>query len=128
MKNPFLEYIMKDKKEDIFHSSAYGKAQSGNMIGATSSEPFSVRLNTEKNRQIIKNYANSSLISSIAKNTQQAKSFTKDTSRSDSPLNERDKTLLEARTKYRAEARAKYSTKMQYRAEARAKNTAPRKK
>ncbi len=37
-KNPFLKYVMKDKKEDVFHSSAYAKAQSGDSIGAASAQ------------------------------------------------------------------------------------------
>ena len=56
MKNPFLKYVMKEKKENIFHSSAYGKAQNAGAIGAASVEGFEARMRIEKNRQIVHGY------------------------------------------------------------------------
>ena len=55
---------MKDSKEDVFHSSAYAKAQSGATLGAASSESYQVRVNINQNRQNIKGYKNSELMMS----------------------------------------------------------------
>ena len=52
MKNPFIKYVMKDEKEDIFHSSAYGKAQNGGAMGVTSAQSFSERMKIEKNGRL----------------------------------------------------------------------------
>lgn len=75
-KNPFLKYIMKDKKEDIFHSSAYAKAQSGGNIGAASSESYNVRVNIGQNRTKIKGYGDSELMMGSRENGPRAKTYT----------------------------------------------------
>lgn len=75
MDNPFLKYIMKDEKEDIFHSSAYGKSQSGENFGTTSSESFTARRTTDQNRQFVKGYGDSR-ISNTSVNMQHAKTYT----------------------------------------------------
>lgn len=62
MKNPFMKYIAKEKKENIFHSSAYGKAQSAGALGTTSAESFEERMKVEKNRQIIQGYNDSRIV------------------------------------------------------------------
>ena len=59
MKNPFIKYVVKEKKEDIFHSSAYGKAQNGGIIGVASAQSFSERMKIEKNRRIVQAYNDS---------------------------------------------------------------------
>ena len=64
-KNPFLKYVMKDNKEDIFHSSAYAKAQNGGGIGAASSESYQVRVKINENRQNIKGYGDSEIMSGL---------------------------------------------------------------
>lgn len=56
---------MKDKKEDVFHSSAYAKAQNGASIGVASSESYQVRVNINQNRQNIKGYKDSELMNGI---------------------------------------------------------------
>ena len=61
-KNPFLKYLIKDKKEDVFHSSAYAKAQSGASIGAASTESYQVRVNVSQNRQRVRGYSNSDIM------------------------------------------------------------------
>lgn len=63
MKNPFLKYIMKEKKEDIFHSSAYGKVQSADAMGTASVETFDERMKVERNRQIVRGYNDSRIAS-----------------------------------------------------------------
>ena len=59
MKDSFVNFLIREKKRDIFHSSGYGKAQSGDKIGTTSSESFNERLKVDKNRQLIKRYNDS---------------------------------------------------------------------
>ena len=75
-KNPFLKYVMKDKKEDVFHSSAYAKAQSGASIGASSSESYQVRVNINQNRQAVRGYGDSELMTGVKKNGPKAKTYT----------------------------------------------------
>ena len=60
-KNPFTQFLIKGKKQDFFHSSAYGKAQSGNVIGVASTESFSQRQKIEHNRQNIRRYKDSKI-------------------------------------------------------------------
>ena len=63
MTNPFLKYVSHEKKEDIFHSSAYGKAQNGSNMGAASSESFADRRKMERNRQVIRGYNDARVVS-----------------------------------------------------------------
>ena len=74
-KNPFLKYVIKDNKEDFFHSSAYGKAQSGANMGAASTESYQVRVNIDRNRQNVKGYKDSELMTDIKDNTPKAKTY-----------------------------------------------------
>lgn len=60
--NPFLKYVMKDKKEDIFHSSAYGKAQNAGGMGTASSVSFSQRMNIDRNRKTVRGYRDSRIV------------------------------------------------------------------
>ena len=64
-KNPFLKYIMKDKREDIFHSSAYAREQSGSNIGAASTESYAVRVNMARHRQTVGGYRDSRLMTGM---------------------------------------------------------------
>lgn len=75
MKNPFLKYMMKEKKENIFHSSAYGKAQNAEAIGTTSVESFEARMRMEKNRQIVHGYNDSRIANSMYSNGPRAKKY-----------------------------------------------------
>ncbi len=72
--NPLLKYVMKDKKEDIFHSSAYGKMQGASM-GATSAQSFNKRREIDKNRQNIGGYTSSGIANNAIKNGPKAKSM-----------------------------------------------------
>ena len=76
MNNPFLKYVMKDEKEDIFHSSAYGKAQNGQGIGTASVETFTHRNAINNNRQHVKSYGDSEIINSTKMNAPHAKTYT----------------------------------------------------
>ena len=59
MKDLLPKYFMKEKKEDIFHSSEYGKAQSGEAMGVMSTKSFDERMKVEQNRQVIRSYNDS---------------------------------------------------------------------
>ena len=50
---------MKDKKENIFHSSTYASAQSGGGMGATSTMSFEQRRKIDRNRSLVKRYSDS---------------------------------------------------------------------
>lgn len=57
-----LKYAMKDdKKEEIFHSSGYARAQAGANFGAAGGggETFSARKNIDADRKYIQGYKNS---------------------------------------------------------------------
>ena len=75
MNNPFIKYVMKERKEDIFHSSAYGKAQNGEAIGAASTEGFNDRMKIDRNRQIVKGYNDSRVVNGAYANGPKAKKY-----------------------------------------------------
>lgn len=75
-KNPFLKYVMKDEKEDVFHSSAYAKAQSGAAMGATSSESYQVRVNVSQHRTRVRGYGESGIMTGARMNGPHAKTYT----------------------------------------------------
>ena len=58
-KPPIVNRIIDDERAGIFHSSAYGRAQSGDTMGAASTESFSARQKVERNRKTIRNYRDS---------------------------------------------------------------------
>lgn len=60
--NPFLKRLMKAKKEDVIHSSAYASAQNQCGMGAASTISFEERMKIEQNRQKIKGYGTSSVV------------------------------------------------------------------
>ncbi len=62
MTSLFSKYIIKDKKEDVFHSSAYSKAQNGGNMGSASAQSFAARQAIEQNRQHIGGYHQSSIM------------------------------------------------------------------
>ncbi len=76
MKNPFLKYVMKEKKEDIFHSSAYGRAQSGAGMGSASMQSFRERQAVQANRQNIGGYNRSGIVGNATQNAPRPKTFT----------------------------------------------------
>lgn len=74
-KNPFLKYLIKDEKQDVFHSSGYAKVQSGNTIGAASTESYQVRVNVNQNRTRIRGYNDSRIVTGARMNAPKAKTF-----------------------------------------------------
>lgn len=75
-KNPFLKYVMKDKKEDVFHSSAYAKVQNGEGIGAASTLGYSARVAIDRNRTTVRGYDESGIMTGAKKNGPHAKVYT----------------------------------------------------
>lgn len=77
MNNPFLKYMMrKEKKADIFHSSAFGKAQSGGVMGSASVGSFSDRMKMDRNRTVVRRYDDSKLVAGSKDNGSRAKKYT----------------------------------------------------
>jgi hypothetical protein len=66
---------MREKSEDILHSSAYAKAQNSGNMGATSVESFKARMMMEQNRKNIRGYGNSRIANSAIGNAPRAKTF-----------------------------------------------------
>lgn len=56
---PIVKRLIRDEKSEFFHSSAYGRAQSGGTIGAASTESFDQRRKIDENRQNIRKYDDS---------------------------------------------------------------------
>jgi len=75
-KNPFLKYVMKDKKEDVFHSSAYAKAQNGASFGAASTESYKVRVNINQNRTMVGDYSKSKIGARTVNRAPKAQTYT----------------------------------------------------
>ncbi len=75
-KNPFLKYLMKDKKEDVFHSSAHAKAQSGANFGAASTESYRVRVNISQNRTMVGDYSRSKIGAGTVNRAPKAQTYT----------------------------------------------------
>ena len=76
MNNPFLKYVMKDKKDDVFHSSAYGRVQNGASMGAASSRSFAERREAQKNRKVVGGFEKSGIMGQAAMSGPRAKTVT----------------------------------------------------
>ena len=62
MRNPLLKFVMHEKKTDVVHTSAFGRAQNGRGMGATSAQSFSERMKVEKNRKRVRGYNDSRVV------------------------------------------------------------------
>ena len=76
-KNPFLKYLIKEKKEDVLHTSAYAKVQNGTGFGASSSQSFEDRQKIEANRQIVRGYNDSKLMQQARVSAPRATTYVK---------------------------------------------------
>ena len=75
--NPFVKRLMKDdKKEDIFHSSMYGRAQSGEGLGVASTTGYQARRTLDSNRQMVRGYGDSEIANGAKSNRPRAKVYT----------------------------------------------------
>ncbi|MBR0479895.1 hypothetical protein IJJ49_01325 [Candidatus Saccharibacteria bacterium] len=81
MDSAFLKYLAKEKKGEIFHSSAAGRAQNAEGIGTTSSSTFAERQAVEKNRQVIRGYNDSRVVSQAYSSAPRAKKYVPPTER-----------------------------------------------
>lgn len=61
--------MMKDKKEDVVHSSGYAEAQNRGNIGAASAESFAKRRAMEANRTVVRGYGDSKVVHESYGNT-----------------------------------------------------------
>ena len=76
-KNPFMKYVMKDKgKEDILHSSAMGRAQSGAGMGVASTESFATRRAVDESRRMVRGYGDSGVMNGARIQGPKAKPYT----------------------------------------------------
>ena len=73
-KNPLLKYMMKDKKEDVIHSSAYASAQNKG-IGTSSIESFTKRRAIDQNRTVVKRYNDSQVVNEARTNAPRPKTY-----------------------------------------------------
>ena len=71
-----MKYLVRDKKEDIVHSSGYAKTQNGASMGATSTESFERRMMVEKNRTRVAKYNNSRIVAQTFAAMPKAKPYT----------------------------------------------------
>ena len=56
------DYVVKNSKlSDVAHSSGYAKVQSGERLGATSSQTFSQRQSIDYRKSVIKSYGDSNI-------------------------------------------------------------------
>lgn len=75
MTNPFAKFLQKEEKGEIFHSSAAGRAQNADGIGVASSSSFAERMKIEKNRQIVRGYNDSRVVSQAYTAGSRAKTY-----------------------------------------------------
>lgn len=73
--NPLLKYLIRDKKEDIVHSSGYVKGD-GASLGASSAESFEHRMMMEKNRTRVGGYNSSRIVAQAGTYRPPAKKYT----------------------------------------------------
>ena len=57
--NPLLHRLIKEKKEDVVHTSAYAQAQNAGGMGAAATVSFEKRMEIEKQRKLVRKYGDS---------------------------------------------------------------------
>ena len=73
MNGDLLKRLMKEKKEDVVHSSAYAEAQNQGGIGAVSAQSFNQRRNIDQNRSVIRKYGDSKVVAEGGRTSWQAR-------------------------------------------------------
>ena len=73
--NPFLKRMMKVKKEDVIHTSAYAEAQNQGGIGAASTESFERRRQVDNSRTRVQAYDHSEIANGSLKYMPRAKTY-----------------------------------------------------
>ena len=62
MRNPLLKFMMHEKKTDVVHTSAFGRVQNEQGMGATSAQSFTERMKVERNRKRVRGYSDSRVV------------------------------------------------------------------
>ncbi len=88
-KNPLLKYMMKEKTEDVLHTSAYARAQNAGSMGASSTQSFEERQRIEANRQIVRRYGDSNLMQRARISSPRASAYVKPTETQNRPMPQR---------------------------------------
>ena len=63
MINPLLGRLMKEKKEDVAHTSAFAEAQNKGGFGAASTESFEKRREIDSQRKMVNGYRDARVVS-----------------------------------------------------------------
>lgn len=71
----FSKFVIKEKKDDVVHSSGYGVAQNGGALGASSGVSFSERMRINNNRSRVKKYGDSKIANQFQTNYSGASTF-----------------------------------------------------
>lgn len=66
--NPFLKRLIKEKNEDVIHSSAYAKVQNDGNMGVASTRSFAERQAIGENRTMVKGYRDSKVVNDAFSN------------------------------------------------------------
>lgn len=73
MDGALLKRLMKEKKEDVVHSSAYAEAQNQGGIGSVSTQTFNQRREIDQRRSVIRKYSDSKVATEAGKTSWQAR-------------------------------------------------------
>lgn len=63
MINPLLKRLVKEKKEDVVHTSAFAEAQNKGGFGAASTESFARRREIDSQRKMVGGYRDARVVS-----------------------------------------------------------------
>lgn len=75
MDNPFLKRLMKEKSQDVIHSSAYGEAQNSGKMGVASAQSFAARQAIEQSRSQVRGYRDSKIVTEEGNRVARAATF-----------------------------------------------------
>lgn len=75
MSGLYSKFVIKDKKNDVVHSSGYGVAQNGGAMGASSTVGFSERMRINNNRSRVKRFGDSKIATQFQNNYTGAKVY-----------------------------------------------------
>lgn len=75
MADLIMKYVNKDEKEDIFHSSPYGRAQNKTSMGVASTETFNDRRKIDRQRKVVRRYDESHIANNGIMNGPHAKPY-----------------------------------------------------
>ncbi len=77
MSGIYSKFVIKEKKDDVVHSSGYGVAQNGGALGASSGVTFSERMRINNNRSRVKRYGDSKIATQFQSNYSGASTYDK---------------------------------------------------